>query len=48
VTVLRRKLAEVNACIDRLDSVRQQLHTQLIHAIAHREETCFENRELVR
>ena len=48
VTVLRRKLAEVDACIDRLSTVRQQLHTQLTHAITHREETCFKNRELAR
>jgi DNA-binding transcriptional MerR regulator len=41
VTVLRRKLAEVDACIDRLGSVRQQLHTQLTRAIAQREDTCF-------
>ena len=45
VAVLRRKLAEVDACLDRLGAVRRQLHTQLAHAIAHREETCFENRE---
>jgi len=40
VLVLRRKLVEVDAVIDRLGAVRQQLHTQLAHAIAHREETC--------
>lgn len=48
VAVLRRKLAEVDACLDRLGAVRQQLHTQLTHAIAHREETCFKNRRLAR
>nr|MDT0663416.1 MerR family transcriptional regulator [Micromonospora sp. DSM 115978] len=40
VAVLRRKLAEVDACLDRLGSVRRQLHDQLAQAIAHREETC--------
>jgi DNA-binding transcriptional MerR regulator len=44
VTVLRRKLAEVDACIDRLGALRQQLHTQLTHAIAYREEPCCKNR----
>ncbi|NJC69633.1 MerR family transcriptional regulator [Planosporangium thailandense] len=44
VAVLRRKLAEVDACIDRLGAVRQQLQTQLTHAIAHREETCLKLR----
>jgi DNA-binding transcriptional MerR regulator len=48
VTVLRRKLAEVDACIDRLSTVRQQLHTQLTHAITHREETCSKNRQPAR
>lgn len=43
VAVLRRKLAEVDACIGRLGAVRQQLHAQLTHAIAHREETCLKN-----
>ncbi|HCU52306.1 MAG TPA: MerR family transcriptional regulator [Micromonosporaceae bacterium] len=45
VVVLRRKLAEVDAFINQLDAVRQQLDTQLTHAIAHREETCFKNRK---
>ncbi|WCN79298.1 MerR family transcriptional regulator [Micromonospora sp. LH3U1] len=45
VVVLRRKLAEVDAYIDRLGAVRQQLHTQLTHAIAHREETCPRKRQ---
>ncbi|MET8251244.1 MerR family transcriptional regulator [Micromonospora sp. NPDC005197] len=40
VLVLRRKLAEVDDYLDRLTAVRQQLRTQLTHAIAHREETC--------
>ncbi|WP_410813739.1 MerR family transcriptional regulator [Micromonospora sp. 067-2] len=44
VLVLRRKLVEVDAVIDRLGAVRQQLHTQLSHAIAHREETCPKRR----
>jgi hypothetical protein len=33
---IRALLAEVEACIDRLDTVRQQLHTQLKYAIALR------------
>ncbi|MEU8075406.1 MerR family transcriptional regulator [Catellatospora citrea] len=41
VAVLRRKLAEVDACRDRLDAVRDQLHHQLTEAIAHRERTCL-------
>lgn len=45
VLVLRRKLAEVDAYIDRLGAVRLQLHTQLTHAIAHREETCPRKRQ---
>ena len=44
VLVLRRKLVEVDAVIDRLGAVRHQLHTQLSHAIAHREETCPKRR----
>ncbi|MEV4118899.1 MerR family transcriptional regulator [Micromonospora sp. NPDC049645] len=40
VLVLRRKIVEVDAVIDRLGAVRRQLHTQLTQAIAHREETC--------
>ncbi len=48
VAVLRRKLAEVDACIDRLSAVRQRLHAQLTHAIAQREETCFKSREPAR
>jgi DNA-binding transcriptional MerR regulator len=45
VAVLRRKLAEVDAYIDQLGEVRQQLHTQLTQAIAQREETCFKHRK---
>lgn len=40
VAVLRRKLAEVDACLDRMTAVRQQLHQQLTLAIANREQTC--------
>jgi DNA-binding transcriptional MerR regulator len=40
VNVLRRKLAEVDACIDRLAAVRHQLNEQLTNAIAHREGRC--------
>ncbi|TDC00243.1 MerR family transcriptional regulator [Micromonospora fluostatini] len=40
VAVLRRKLAEVDAYLDRLGTVRRQLQTQLTEAIAHREEQC--------
>ncbi|MFC6016758.1 MerR family transcriptional regulator [Plantactinospora solaniradicis] len=36
VTVLRRKLAEVDAGIDRLGAVRRQLQNQLTQAIAQR------------
>jgi DNA-binding transcriptional MerR regulator len=36
VMVLRRKLAEVDACIDQLAAVRQQLHSQLAQALAVR------------
>jgi DNA-binding transcriptional MerR regulator len=48
VAVLRRKLAEVDTYIDQLAAVRQQLHTQLTQAIAHREETCFKNQKPAR
>ncbi|MEU4472003.1 MerR family transcriptional regulator [Micromonospora sp. NPDC023888] len=44
VLVLRRKLAEVDDYLDRLTAVRQQLRTQLTHAIANREETCSRRR----
>ncbi|MEU7848874.1 MerR family transcriptional regulator [Micromonospora parva] len=45
VVVLRRKIAEVDAVIDRLAAVRHQLHGQLTHAIAHREKTCLRSRK---
>ncbi|MEH0927463.1 MerR family transcriptional regulator [Micromonospora sp. CPCC 205558] len=45
VVVLRRKIAEVDAVIDRLGAVRHQLHGQLTHAIAHREKTCLRSRK---
>jgi DNA-binding transcriptional MerR regulator len=49
VAVLRRKLAEVDACIGRLGAVRRRLHAQLAHAMASREEkTCFESPEPAR
>ncbi|MEV0153083.1 MerR family transcriptional regulator [Micromonospora sp. NPDC050686] len=44
VAVLRRKLAEVDAYLDRLGGVRQQLQEQLTHAIAYREEQCLRTR----
>jgi DNA-binding transcriptional MerR regulator len=44
VAVLRRKLAETDACIGRLDTVRRQLTEQLDHAIALREGSCLRNR----
>ncbi|MGY0232084.1 MerR family transcriptional regulator [Longispora urticae] len=46
VAVLRRKLAEVDAAVARLGEVREQLRTQLTHAIAHREETCAPQRPI--
>jgi DNA-binding transcriptional MerR regulator len=39
VAVLRRKLTEVDTCIDRLNTVRQRLHSQLAAAIANREKS---------
>ncbi|MEW2146222.1 MerR family transcriptional regulator [Micromonospora vinacea] len=45
VVVLRRKIAEVDVVIDRLGAVREQLHSQLTHAIAHREKTCLRRRK---
>ena len=45
VLVLRRKIVEVDAVIDRLGAVRQQLHSQLTQAIAHREKTCLRKRK---
>jgi DNA-binding transcriptional MerR regulator len=44
VAVLRRKLAEVDAYLDQLGAVRQQIQTQLTQAIAHREKTCLKIR----
>jgi DNA-binding transcriptional MerR regulator len=40
VAVLRRKLAELDACLDRLGAVRRRLSAQLDHAIAVREDPC--------
>src|SRR3954451_3175854 len=40
VAVLRRKLAEVDACLTNLGAVRRELAAQLIHAITEREDTC--------
>ncbi len=40
VAVLRRKLAEVNAAIDEMTAVREQLRTQLTDAIKDREAPC--------
>ncbi|MET7373407.1 MerR family transcriptional regulator [Micromonospora arida] len=45
VLVLRRKIVEVDAVIDRLGAVRQQLHSQLTQAIAHREKSCRRKRK---
>jgi DNA-binding transcriptional MerR regulator len=44
VAVLRRKLAEVDAYLDQLGTVRQQIQNQLAQAIAHREKTCLKTR----
>ena len=40
VAVLRRKLSEVDECLNRLTAIRDRLHTQLGNAITQREETC--------
>jgi len=40
VVVLRRKLAEVDGYLAQLTEVRQQLHTQLVQAVDHRENRC--------
>ncbi|MET8373547.1 MerR family transcriptional regulator [Micromonospora profundi] len=48
VLVLRRKLAEVDDYLERLGDVRRQLHDQLTHAIAHREDTCPRKRQSAR
>ncbi|MGC4804692.1 MerR family transcriptional regulator [Micromonospora sp. DT233] len=45
VAVLRRKLAEVDDYLDRLGSVRRQLHDQLTQAIINREKTCLKIRK---
>jgi DNA-binding transcriptional MerR regulator len=39
VAVLRRKLAEVDGCLDRLTDIRSRLREQLDHAL--RDETCL-------
>ena len=44
--MLRRKLAEVDAYLDRLSTVRRQLRDQLAQAIIQREETCLRRRTL--
>jgi DNA-binding transcriptional MerR regulator len=43
VAVLRRKLAEVDACVNELDMVRSTLRTQLAQAVADREDACRGN-----
>ena len=40
VAVLRRKLAEVDALLARLSTVRGQLQAQLTNALADREDSC--------
>jgi len=40
VAALRRKLAEVDACLDQLGGVRARLQAQLTQAIAQREQPC--------
>ena len=40
VAVLRRKLAEVDALLARLSTVRTQLQAQLTNALADREDSC--------
>jgi DNA-binding transcriptional MerR regulator len=37
VAMLRRKLSEVDACLERLTAIRQRLHTQLEEAHANRD-----------
>lgn len=44
VAVLRRRLAEVDACMEQLGDVRRRLLDQLTDAIEHRERTCLEER----
>ena len=40
VAVYRRKLAEVDACIERLTAVRREIAGKLTNACEHRERTC--------
>jgi DNA-binding transcriptional MerR regulator len=40
VAVLRRKISEVDGCLDRLSAVRRQLQAQLTIALEHRENPC--------
>jgi hypothetical protein len=42
VAVLRRKLAEVDACIDEMTATRRRIQIQLTLAIANRENPCCE------
>jgi DNA-binding transcriptional MerR regulator len=44
VAVLRRKLAEVDAYLDQLSAVREQLRGQLAQAIEQREKQCLKIR----
>ncbi|MFI7599130.1 MerR family transcriptional regulator [Actinoplanes sp. NPDC049681] len=44
VAVLRRKLAEVEECLDQLAAVRDQLRGQLAQAIEERETRCLKIR----
>jgi DNA-binding transcriptional MerR regulator len=37
ISVLRRKIAEVDSCIERLCSVQQELRRQLLEAVANRQ-----------
>ena len=41
VAVLRRKLAEVETCLDQLAGVRDRLRGQLAQAIEEREKQCL-------
>jgi DNA-binding transcriptional MerR regulator len=44
VAVLRRKLAEVEGCLDQLSAVRDRLRVQLAQAIEERETRCLKIR----
>ena len=44
VTVLRRKLAEVDAYVEQLTAVRDRMRGQLADAIEQREKTCLKMR----